>query len=343
MDTSMLENFWKSIKPHLFWIATIFGMVLIAWGYLIKDPANQSVESQGLIHTGTTVLVSGVFGSMLKSFQFSNLFKEELDKLFSSVDFTEKLRRIAVFGHDEKNIFDRIMEHAIGEKHPSIASKIPSSIKRFLRADYDYYHSEYSRHITIRSYDKNSGLISLDDDFSFQVHPVKDCVCSASLQGIHYEEGAYEIKVLTVCKDIESAQDILTAVDKKIPGKLSYQFEVKSGVVYTVRRVISTSYMLLKDPIIFQQFKRVCDNLKLEILNEVPDLISVDVTFINFSDQPAPSVFKKHPNQPTHSYTSRIWDMKVKSLGNEAPSPRARGNARSPGSERRARRARACL
>ena len=90
------ESLWMKLKPHFLWLVVLLGVACSVVSYSWSGEELAFLRD-ALRHIGSTMLAGGVFASMLKSFQFSGLFKEELEKLFSSKDFSQHLQELALF------------------------------------------------------------------------------------------------------------------------------------------------------------------------------------------------------------------------------------------------------
>lgn len=290
---AFFESLWMKVKPHFLWLVVLLGVACIIVSYSWSGDAFGFLRD-ALRHIGSTMLAGGVFASMLKSFQFSGLFKEELEKLFSSKDFSRHLQELALFGHSDINVLERIMERAIAEKHPDLRKKFGKSISRFLKANYQYYFEGYDRTITVEKYDPATGLIEIIDDYSFRIIPSCDIEFRSYLQGVAFEAPDTRIDVLSLDTDGRVQNLIPTA--KRIGRSVELKFPLVAGSVYRLRRKIFQKFKLSDDPIIFQQFKRVCDRMEITIVNMAADKILTDVVFINFDKQIA-------PQQPTDNET----------------------------------------
>lgn len=84
---------WKKIQLHFIWWALAMGALLLAGsGYLELAWPDWVITRQKMHDAGNAVLVSGVFASLLKSYQFAGLFQEELERFFIRPELTSKLR-----------------------------------------------------------------------------------------------------------------------------------------------------------------------------------------------------------------------------------------------------------
>ena len=82
-------NLVKSLRDGLLrslpWVLTVLGALFILAGYLFVDPTKHKTLQAVLTGFGQAVLVGGVFGAVLKSFQFMGVFRDALfDIIFES-------------------------------------------------------------------------------------------------------------------------------------------------------------------------------------------------------------------------------------------------------------------
>ena len=84
---TMINMTWKGIRTwiykNLFWLLIIFS-ILILW---ISSGITNQWWNNILEKTGIAILSSGVFASVLKSIQFTGIFKDELSKVMLETDF----------------------------------------------------------------------------------------------------------------------------------------------------------------------------------------------------------------------------------------------------------------
>lgn len=256
-----------------------------------------------LSNAGAAVLVSGVFASLLKSYQFSGVFQEELDRFFTNPGIIRKIREIAVFGKTGEDVLHKAMEHSVNLHCPELHSKFHDSANKLLRASNEYFHRGFERKITFLSYSSVTRKIRIRDDVSSTLVVCANTDFKSRHSGIGFNEVMTNIVLLELQKN---GGDKKCMMDKAIflDGAMSVQFPLETGVRYRFRRVIEQEYELHLDPVIHQQFVRFCDGLRVEIVNKVPDQIGFDVRFINFSEQIKPSVLRGDGDLAVeHTYT----------------------------------------
>lgn len=96
-----------------------------------------------LYNLGLAVFSSGVFAAVLKSIQFTGIFKEELEKIILGTDFVENRK-------DLDDLWRKISKSIYKSKFPEISSHLEERIlKTYFPTDYDYYYEDYIATINI--------------------------------------------------------------------------------------------------------------------------------------------------------------------------------------------------
>ena len=281
-------NLWNAIKPNYFWLFVLIGIAFV----IAASMADFYPDLHGAFNTiGVSVLTSGVFAGVLKSFQFVGIFQTELKNLFGSGPFVKDLQELALYGHPDVDPLERIFERTIAGKHPKLKDEIAQSIPRFLKADYRYYFGRYWRTITILAYHPDTGIIEFTDDYEFTIVPACNCDYESVIKGAGFKSTSTTINVLRVttvsagpAAGAATTTDLLTTAQRN-GSELKLKFAMKLGKRYVLRRVINYHFRLSDDPMIFQQFKRVCKDIDIVIVNKAENAISSDITFVNYTEQ----------------------------------------------------------
>lgn len=291
-----LTAFWARTKPHMVWVVTVSVTVLYFAAWLLHYFTKLDWLASTLSQAATAVLVSGVFASLLKSYQFSELFKDELRNFFNEKDMIKKLREIVVFGRTGDDVIHKAMEHSLNVHCPELSTKFAKSAAMLLRAKHEYSHRNFVREITLVDYDSETGKVTLRDNVSCALLVTSNTSFVSSHTGHGFGNGQTVIAKLTLAED--GAQPKCMKTLAQFNGdSLRAEFPLQVGVGYRFNRVLDQVFELRKDPVIQQQFVRFCDDMVLKVINQVPDKLDFTVTFLNFAEQIKPETLASRDNE----------------------------------------------
>lgn len=113
-----LKRTTSALLSNVFWISIIVGLLLLwtSTGFF-TDPRYIGISEK----MGLTILSSGVFAVILKSFQFTGLFREEIEKVILSSKFLEKR-------NDLPELWKLISSQIYKQKFPEINEELQSII-----------------------------------------------------------------------------------------------------------------------------------------------------------------------------------------------------------------------
>ena len=284
-----LNRVWVRIKPHLIWTmsALIVLLYFVAWAiYYFSD---LQWLSGILSQAATAILVSGVFASLLKSYQFSELFKEELSTFFTEPSMIKKMREIAVFGKSGDNIVHKAMEHALTANYPELCPKFNESSLKLLRLQHEYYLRNFTREISLIAYDADTGVIKIRDEVNSDLVVTASTDYVSNHSGFGMENNQTKVVKLDLTTNAEAPVCMMKHV-KNIGEHLEVRFPIKAGTNYRFCRVLDQEYSLRRDPVLQQQFSRFGDGMILRIFNHVPEKLEFNVRFLNFAEQIEPVI-----------------------------------------------------
>lgn len=146
------ENFWKQAKKgiyrYLAWIFIILSILLLwisEWG-VFHSKFNSILEKFGF-----AIFSSGVFAAVLKSIQFTGLFKEEIEKVILGTDFIKNRR-------DLPELWRTISQTLYKRKFPKISQELENRIlNTYFPIKTEYYYEDYI--VTINIEDINEDFI----------------------------------------------------------------------------------------------------------------------------------------------------------------------------------------
>lgn len=279
-----LKELWTKIKPHYIWYVLGTIVALYATSFTFSHFTSFTFLAAATSQLAATIIAGGVFASLLKSYQFSELFKDELEKLFLTDKFVDRMKIIARHGEAGDQTLPIAFERLAAASHPALASAVPDSIKTLLPIKSEYSFRTYHRYIKILGYAKASQTITIEDEVEYEIDVHASTTYKSSVDGVAFADRP-NIKAYT----LNERGGATTCVKQQVHienNHMSLEIPVTAGKIYTLHRVVETKFPLFKDPNIHQQFQRFCHGLQLEIENQVSSQISFTVQWINFDSHP---------------------------------------------------------
>ncbi|KFC73283.1 hypothetical protein [Massilia sp. LC238] len=299
----MLTNLYKRVKPHLLLYMIFLVLVLYAASWGLHYFTTWQWLADTLSQAATAIIVSGVFASLLKSYQFSELFKDELKGFFGEPAIIEKMREIAIFGRAGDDVVHKAMEHVLVMTNPDLCASFNKSAARLERVRHDYSLRNFVREITLLDYDASTGRVKIRDIMATSLLVATNTNFLTSSEGEGFEDKKV-VTSLTLSTDGGIAACVKNKYSVVENGSVTVKIPVLAGKDYRITRVVDQEYELRKDPIIQQEFARFVDGMTLKVINTVPEKLDFTVRFLNFSDQVEPDVLPGPGNSTiTKTYT----------------------------------------
>jgi len=147
-DESLWNKFIRWFKRNMTWVYFTIAIVFILFPNTIFSPlpdiGNIIMEKIGFV-----ALTSGVFAGVLKSIQFSGLFKEELTKIISGTSFLNNRK-------DLPELWKKISKIIYSEKFPEISNLLEDRIlTTYFPMDSNHYNQDVIISIVINSIDED--------------------------------------------------------------------------------------------------------------------------------------------------------------------------------------------
>lgn len=147
-----MSTFWESFKIWCFRylpaILAVSGVILYLFGYFYELTLNNEPaiglkirESIPGIVKGIAIaaLSSGIFAAILKSIQFSGIFKEEIAKVIYSHEYMSKMDRKAL-----ELVWHKVTEVLLNRRFPEIDKQISSIVlEKYLSSNHSYYYKDF--------------------------------------------------------------------------------------------------------------------------------------------------------------------------------------------------------
>lgn len=269
LGKSTTDAFLRNIS----WIFIIVGLLLIMFS-LWNNLDNQLSDIVNKI--GFTILTSGVFAAIMKSFQFIGIFKQEIENVILESKFIEKR-------NDLPDLWKKISRSIYKKKFPEISDELQEIIlSSYFPTNHDYYYTDAVISINVVEFD-NDEIIKYSQTFKFNVvlaEGVNEVIMSQiytldkgenvdldNSKRIYYKiDGEDRMKEMEV-EDTETDFKINRKHSLKISGKKTFSIEVKEERKYCIKN----------DNI--KLFRVNCITKEMDVSISFPDNLAV--TFFN--------------------------------------------------------------
>jgi hypothetical protein len=139
-----MSEFWKKTRLWIFenltWILLVLSLVL----FLLSSNNLFSAKIDSLVEkAGLAILSSGIFAAILKSLQFTGIFKEEISKVMVGTEFIENR-------NDLPQLWKEISKSIYKRKFPKISDHLESIILNdYFPTNASFYYEDYNVSICI--------------------------------------------------------------------------------------------------------------------------------------------------------------------------------------------------
>jgi len=231
---------------------------------------------------GTTILGGGIFTAVLKSFQFTGIFREELAKVMFSREYLETQSKSHIEG-----IWMRVSQVMFTHKFPSISQLIESSILRtYFPVDHNYSYEGIVHRYSNFEVEEVEGKIYVvyDHEMTGRIVPLEKN--GEFLWTVYYaaqeDEHSYrKVTALTICRGNILIKDLQREMQQSIhANKFMTRLACKYGEKYEFRKVEKRRFRLdlPTNEQLMVQTSKVTDRMKV-IVNFDPKLL--DVYFVH--------------------------------------------------------------
>jgi hypothetical protein len=259
INKSTTDAFLKNIS----WIFITLGLLLIMlalWNKLDDDFA------QVISKIGFTILTSGVFAAIMKSFQFIGIFKQEIENVILESKFIEKR-------NDLPDLWKKISRSIYNKKFPEISDELQEMIlSSYFPTNHEYYYEDAVISINIEEFDKDEN-IKYTQSWKFKVVLAENVnsvtmsqnytldkgedVSLSNNERLYYKiDGVDLIDKMIVC-DTETDFKINRNYSLKVSDKKSFVLEIKERRSYCIKN----------------------DNIKLFRVNSITKEMDVSISF----------------------------------------------------------------
>lgn len=266
-STSTENGFWKSTTDsflrYIAWIFIILGLILILLS------TNKSIDSgfaEIISKIGFTVLTSGVFAAIMKSFQFIGIFKQEIENVILESKFIEKR-------NDLPELWKKISQCIYKQKFPEISNDLQQIIlSAYFPTNHQYYYEDAVISINIESLDENE-IIRYTQTSKIKVvlSETVDSVLMTQYYSLDKSENAQKSK----CERIYYKVDGEDKLDQMAIETSETEFEINR--ISSLKISGKRTFMLE-----FKEAREICikdDNIKLFRMNNITKEMDVNISF----------------------------------------------------------------
>ena len=254
---------WKSFFNSMPWIILSLSIVLLIIGYFGGLEDN---ELRGFYRTiGTTAFASGLFSFLMKSSQYSDIYKEELLSIIYDTEHLNKRK-------DLPEIWENVSKVLFENKFPAISKAVTNDVKNtYLLKDHILYYEDYEQTIEIELLDKDKELIRVTQKSSYIIHSTEKGFTTplTTKNSIKYSDKRDLISFTLNSFAINNKQQILkvTEIDEKEKKQIIHSFSFKLEVVgkNKIDHDITKTYSLKSDCVIGTMKNAIVNNFSLMI------------------------------------------------------------------------------
>ena len=153
------NGFRENIYKNLFWILVLLGIFIL---YMSSWDVFNKYLQDILEKTGLAVLSSGVFAAVLKSLQFTGIFKKEIEKIVLGTKFIDNR-------NDLPKLWKKVSRSIYNKKFPMISKELENIIlNNYFPTDHPYFYNDFRYTLDIEELTSDN-VIKFTQNFSFEV------------------------------------------------------------------------------------------------------------------------------------------------------------------------------
>lgn len=254
---------WKSFYISMPWIILSISILLLILGYSL-DFQNENIKN--FFRTiGATTLASGLFSFLMKSSQYSDIYKDELLSIMYNAEHLNKRS-------DLPEIWENVSKVLFENKFPSISKTVTNDVKNtYLPKDHILYYEDYEQTIEIELIDKDKELIKVTQKSNYTIYPTEKG-CNTPLttnNSIRYGDKkdlvSFTLNSLNINGKIQDIK--VKEIDEKDKMQMKHSFTFKLDTVEKnkIEHSISKTYSLKTDCVIGTMKNAIVNNFSLMI------------------------------------------------------------------------------
>lgn len=277
---------------YLFFVFLFLGIIV-----LISSKLGFDENVNDLLTTiGTTVLGAGVMSAILKSFQFSNLFKEELEKIIYSSEFLSKRK-------DIKDIWKRVSRALYKEKFPEIADEIEETIYKYLPVSIEAYTQNLDLRVTVERIDNEYMRITEYADYDLIAPDIQNTI-SLTFNSIAKKNNSSDVKSKITISQLTVNQidklcepNTITTIESEEKIKIDYKLKLSGNKIYKISRCIvkEVNIKMNSERLFLMSKYGLCRNIRIQI--SAPSDFTISIQKIGMMKFLKENIIKSQQNQ----------------------------------------------
>jgi hypothetical protein len=289
-EKSFYQKTTDILLRNIAWFFIISGFLIIFFSMWKKLDVQFADVSQKI---GLTILTSGVFAAVLKSFQFIGVFKEEIENVILGSKFIEKRNDLPI-------LWKKISQAVYKQKFPEISDSLQEIIlNSYFPTSHPFYYEDFVITINIEEVTPDM-IIKFTQSYKMKVVLAEgvDEVVMSHVFSVDKFDGMQEYKNEKEYYKVDG-KDILNEIDKecteddfeichsystKITGKKSFEIESRERREYCIKE----------------------DNSKIFRVNSITKEMDISVSYpenltvVFFSIGTVEKFIKKHTEHKNH-------------------------------------------
>lgn len=150
----LLKDLYHEYQKHIFSYSLLLGVFMLLVGYSGWIPSGTIVEVLKVV--GSVIISSGVFSAIVRSSQFTDIYKDELKKIIYCDEHLKERKDI----HD---LWHKTSRQLYQDKFPELSNKISNALKKYFPIDQEHYYEDYHYRIDISFAKDNPSFITLTE------------------------------------------------------------------------------------------------------------------------------------------------------------------------------------
>lgn len=226
--------------PMLLLGAILFGIAEVS---LIKD---YEVFSKVLNSLGTTIVTATVFVTVVKSKQFTDIFKEQLRNIIYCTEYLKNRK-------DIKDLWMTTSKAMYKENFPDLCDKIEENLEKYIPLDSSKYYENYVFKVDISFDDVNNDFLILKERETFTLHAhtlenteyISSCIFNK--KDYNDEISNYEMTSFIINRKSFPIKEPELKIDKKFKGNkilVTHKRTLKGEKKYNIEKEEIKKYSL---------------------------------------------------------------------------------------------------
>ena len=211
------DDSYQTLKAYS-WIPLILLGILLLILSFTPWVESYAFVSKGIYAAGTTILTSIIFLTLVKSKQFSDIFRKQLRSIIYCTEHLEKRK-------DIRDLWITTSKAMYEKNFPELCEKIEENVEKYIPVDSSKYYSNYVYKIDISFDQENANFINLKERETFDLISRTtekiEYKSSAIFEKEDYKDEISDYKMLSFIVNKENLNPTIPQlkVDKKYKGK----------------------------------------------------------------------------------------------------------------------------